>query len=129
MIGAGFNQVVNSLVNDIITPPIGLVLGRVDFSNLFVDLSFHGYRTIAQAKAAGVPTINYGLFLNTVINFLITAFIVFLLVKQINRLRSKPQKTANTKPCPFCTSPIPLKAVRCPECTSILEEAQPALSA
>ncbi len=121
MIGAGFNQVVNSLVNDIITPPIGLILGRVDFANLFVDLTFHGYSTIAQAKAAGAPTLNYGLFINTVINFLITAFVVFLLVKQINKLRRKPGKAPDTKECPYCCSAIPLRAVRCRECTSNLE--------
>ncbi len=128
IIGAAFGAIVNSLVADIIMPPIGLLLGKVDFSNLFVVLkpgtTPGPYASVAQAKAAGAVTINYGLFLNQVISFLIVAFAVFLLVRAINRLKRQqppaPPPPA-TKNCPFCCSAIPLKAVRCPYCTSSLE--------
>jgi large conductance mechanosensitive channel len=119
VIGAAFTTVVTSFVNDLLMPPIGLLLGRVDFANLFVNLSGGGYPTIAAAKAAGAPTLNYGLFINSVINLLIVGFAVFLVVKQVNRLRGPaPVAAATTKDCPACAMPIPLKARRCPHCTS-----------
>lgn len=122
IIGVAFGSVVNSLVNDIIMPPIGWLLGGMDFSNLFVALNGVSYTSLAEAQAAGAPTINYGLFINTIINFLIVAFAVFLLVKQINRMRRKEAPpAATTKDCPYCKEPIPLAAVRCPQCTTHLE--------
>ena len=120
IIGAAFGKIVNSLVNDIIMPPFGLILGKVDFSNLFVNLSGSHYGTLAEAKKAGAPTINYGVFLNDVISFLIVAFAVFLLIRQINKLRSAPEPT--TKACPYCLEKIPIKASRCPHCTSELAQ-------
>jgi large conductance mechanosensitive channel len=105
-------------------PPIGLLLGGVDFSNLFVNLSSTPYATLAEAKAAGAPTLGYGVFLNTVINFLIIAFVVFQIVRQANRLKQEPAPAApTTKECPQCASTIPLKAKRCPQCTSDLRAA------
>jgi large conductance mechanosensitive channel len=128
IIGAAFGKIVSSLVDDVIMPPIGLLLGRVDFANLFWNLGDQPVKTVAQAKAAGVPTINYGIFINNVISFLIVAFVVFLLVKQFNRLRrgeEKPSAPAapTTRECPYCLSAIPLKATRCPHCTSELKPA------
>ena len=123
VIGGAFGTVVTSFVNDVLMPPIGRLLGRVDFANLFVNLSGQAYPTVAAAKAAGAPTLNYGLFLNAVISFLIVAFAVFLIVKQVNRLAVKPAPPAPapaTKECPYCASAIPPKAVRCPQCTSDL---------
>jgi large conductance mechanosensitive channel len=124
IIGAAFGKIVSSLVNDVIMPPIGLILGKLDFSNLFINLSGQPYASLAEAKAAGAATINYGMFLNNVIDFIIVAFAIFLLVRQINRLRREPQPapvTPATKECPFCFSAIPIKAVRCPQCTSQLD--------
>ena len=119
VIGAAFTTVVNSFVNDILMPPIGLALGRVDFTHLFVNLSGGGYPTIAAAKAAGAPTLNYGLFINSIINLVIVGFAVFLVVKQVNRFRGPaPVAAPTTKDCPACAMPIPLKARRCPHCTS-----------
>jgi large conductance mechanosensitive channel len=119
VIGAAFTTVVTSFVSDLLMPPIGLLLGRVDFANLFVNLSGGGYPTIAAAKAAGAPTLNYGLFINSLINLLIVGFAVFLVVKQVNRFRGPaPVAAATTKDCPACAMPIPLKARRCPHCTS-----------
>ena len=119
VIGAAFTTVVTSFVNDLLMPPIGLLLGRVDFANLFVNLSGGGYPTIAAAKAAGAPTLNYGLFINSIINLLIVGFAVFLVVKQVNRFRGpEPVAAPTTKDCPACAMPIPLKARRCPHCTS-----------
>jgi len=121
IVGAAFGRIVGSLVNDVVMPPIGLLLGKVDFSNLFVSLSGTAYDSLAAAKAAGAPTLNYGLFLNTVLEFLIVAFAVFLVVKQVNRLRREPAPAApTTKDCPHCLTAIPLKATRCPACTSQL---------
>jgi len=122
IIGAAFGQIVNSFVQDVMMPPIGRLVGHVDFSNLFVSLSDKHYDTIAAAKAAGAATLNYGLFLNTVINFLIVAFAVFLLVQQVNRWGKKPAPAAapTTRDCPQCAMPIPLAAKRCPHCTSQL---------
>ena len=121
IIGAAFGKIVTSLVNDIIMPPIGLVLGHVDFSNLFVSLSDKHYESLAAAKQAGAPTLNYGLFINNVIDFAIVAFVIFLMVKQINRFTAKPETT--TKDCPCCCSSIPLKAVKCPHCTADIKPA------
>ena len=118
VIGVAFGAIVNSLVSDIIMPPIGLLLGAVDFSDLFINLSGTPYASLAEAKEAGAPIIAYGSFINTVINFLIIAFAIFLLIKQINRFK-KPV-AATTKDCPRCATAIPLKASRCPNCTSDL---------
>jgi large conductance mechanosensitive channel len=119
VIGAAFTTVVNSFVTDLLMPPIGLLLGRVDFSNLFVTLGGGSYPTIAAAKAAGVPTFNYGLFISNIINLLIVGFAVFIVVKQVNRLRGpEPVAAPTTKDCPACAMAIPLKARRCPHCTS-----------
>jgi large conductance mechanosensitive channel len=116
IIGVAFGKVVTSAVNDLIMPPIGMALGRVDFSNLFIALDGGTYATLAEA--AGKATLNYGKFLNTIIEFAIVAFAVFLLVKQVNRL--KGPAIVDTRDCPFCVSKIPLKATRCPACTSEL---------
>jgi large conductance mechanosensitive channel len=122
IIGGAFGKIVSSLVDDVIMPPLGRLLGHVDFSNLFINLGNESYATVALAKAAGVPTINYGLFINTVINFLIVAFCIFLVVKQINRFGAKPAPAAApaTKDCPQCAMPIPLAAKRCGHCTTQL---------
>ena len=121
VIGAAFGKIVSSVVTDILMPPIGLAMGGVDFSNLFVDLSGRSHASLAEAKAAGAATINYGVFLNTLIEFLIIAFVLFVIVKQLNRLRRQPPPAEPTeKVCPFCVSTIPLKAVRCAHCTSAL---------
>jgi large conductance mechanosensitive channel len=117
IIGASFGKITSSLVSDVIMPPIGLVLGKVDFSNLYIDLSGKGYPTLAAAKAAGAPTINYGVFVNAAIDFLIVAFVVFLIVESVQKLIPKP---ASMKNCPRCLQPIPLMATRCPHCTSEL---------
>ena len=116
IMGAAFGSIVTSLVNDIIMPPIGLLIGRVDFANLFISLNGVNYPSLAAAKAAGAPTINYGAFINTVISFIIVALAVFLLVQQVYRIM--PPAKANTKDCPFCKETISDEAVRCPHCTS-----------
>jgi large conductance mechanosensitive channel len=121
IIGAAFGKIVTSFVNDILMPPIGMLLGGVDFSNLLISLDGQQYASLAAAQEAGAPTINYGLFLNNVIDFLIVAFAIFLVIRAINRLqRPKPAVAPTTKECPYCLSAIPLKASRCPECTSDL---------
>jgi large conductance mechanosensitive channel len=122
IIGAAFGKIVSSMVNDIIMPPLGLLLGQVDFSNLFINLSGQSYASLAEAQAAGAPTINYGLFINNIVDFLIVAFAIFIVVRQINRLTRKPEPAAapTTRPCPYCLTTIPLKATRCPSCTSQL---------
>lgn len=123
IIGVAFTSIVNSLVNDIIMPPIGMLIGKVDFANLFLSLDGTTYASLDAAKAAGAATFNYGLFINSVINFLIVAFVVFLLVRAINRMARKPEPAPaepTTKECPYCISNIPLKATRCPNCTSEL---------
>jgi len=132
IIGAAFGTIVNSLVTDVIMPPIGLLLGNIDFSNLFVVLKegtkgAGPYASLAEAKAAGAVTINYGFFINTVISFLIVAFSVFVLIRAINRLRRQEQASPpapTTKECPYCFSNIPIKATRCPQCTSDLKGPQ-----
>jgi large conductance mechanosensitive channel len=116
IVGAAFNNVVNALVANVIMPPIGLLLGRVDFSDLFINLSGAHYPSLAAAKAAGAATIAYGAFINTVINFVIIAFAVFVLVREINRLYPPPP--LSTKECPYCSMAIPVTAKRCPHCTS-----------
>jgi len=121
IIGAAFGRIITSLVSDIVMPPLGLVLGHVDFSALFLNISGVHYPTLAAAKAANAPTVNYGTFINTVIDFLIVAFIIFLIVRQVNRWSGPPPAPApTTKECPFCGTAIPLKATRCPNCTSEL---------
>jgi large conductance mechanosensitive channel len=121
IIGAAFGRIITSLVSDIIMPPIGLILGHVDFSTLFLNISGTQYPTLAAAKAANAATINYGSFINTVIDFLIVAFVIFLMVRQVNRWKKpEPVAAVTTKECPYCASQIPLKATRCPNCTSEL---------
>ncbi|MGA2667708.1 MAG: large-conductance mechanosensitive channel protein MscL [Ignavibacteria bacterium] len=122
IIGAAFGGIVNSLVNDIIMPPIGLLLGKVDFSNMFVTIWGQHFNTVAEAKAGGAVTLNYGLFVNTIINFFIVAFSIFLVIKQFNRLRSPNLPEAPvSKECPHCKMTIPVEATRCPHCTSELK--------
>ncbi|HEY4840119.1 MAG TPA: large conductance mechanosensitive channel protein MscL [Candidatus Acidoferrales bacterium] len=121
IIGAAFGKIVASLVDDVILPPLGLLLHHVDFSNLFIALGGGDFPTVAAAKAAGAPTLNYGLFLNSVLDFLIVGFVVFIMVKQINRWKKAPAPAIpNTRDCPYCLTPIPLKATKCPACTSQL---------
>jgi large conductance mechanosensitive channel len=124
IIGGAFGKITSSLVTDILMPPFGLILGRVDFTNLYINLSGTSYASLADAQKAGAPTVNYGLFINNIIDFLIIAAAVFLIIKLANRLQrvvpvQKPAPT--TKDCPYCLSKIPLKATRCPQCTSKLE--------
>lgn len=122
IIGLAFGKIVTSLVEDIIMPPIGLLLGKVDFSNLFINLSGKSYPTLAAAKQAGAATVNYGLFCNTVLNFLIVASAVFMIVRLTNRFKgAQPAAAPSTRPCPYCLSNIPLEATRCPQCTSQIE--------
>ena len=121
IIGAAFGRIISSLVSDVIMPPIGLALGKVDFSTLFLNISGTHYPTLAAAKAANAATINYGVFLNTVIDFLIVAFVIFMLVRQVNRWnKPEPAPAPAVKDCPFCFSAIASKATRCPNCTSQL---------
>ena len=119
ILAAAFGKIVTSFVGDVLMPPIGLILGHVDFSNLFLNLSGQQYDTLAAAKTAGAATINYGLFLTTIFDFLIVAFVVFLLVKQLNKFKKPaPAPVVSTRECPHCLSMIPLKATRCAYCTS-----------
>jgi large conductance mechanosensitive channel len=121
IIGAAFGKIVGSLVNDVLMPVIGLALGGLDFSNLFVTLGQGTFATMADAKKAGVATLNYGVFLNTIIEFLIVAFAIFMVVKQVNKLqRPAPAAPPATKECPFCATAIPISAKKCPHCTSAL---------
>ncbi len=122
IIGAAFGKVITSIVSDILMPPIGLLLGKVDFSNLFVNLSGQSVESLAEAKKVGAATLNYGLFVNTVIDFLIVALVVFILVRQFNKLRKPAPVT--TKECPFCATAIPIKAIKCGHCTSQLTPAK-----
>jgi large conductance mechanosensitive channel len=124
IIGAAFGKIVSSLVNDIIMPPIGLLLHGMNFSNLFVSLNRQSFKSLADAQVAGAPTINYGLFINNVIDLLIVAFVIFLLIRGINRLHKQPAPAPaepTTKECPRCFTAIPIKATRCPHCTSELK--------
>jgi large conductance mechanosensitive channel len=134
VIGAAFGAIVTSLVNDIIMPPIGLLLGRVDFANLFILLKSGDpappYASLADAQAAGAVTINYGLFISALIGFIIIALVVFLIIRGVNRMRREdeaPPEEPTTKECPFCFSEISIKATRCAHCTSELETAQAAV--
>jgi large conductance mechanosensitive channel len=121
VVGGAFGKIITSLVNDILMPPIGLLLGKVDFAHLFIDLSGHGYTSLEEAKAAGAPTLNYGVFLNTVMDFIIVTLVIYLCIRVINRLRQPaPAPASTTKACPYCATDIPLKATRCPNCTSQL---------
>ncbi len=121
IIGAAFGKIVTSLVGDILTPVLGLLLGKVDFSNLFVSLSGQQYATLATAKQAGAATLNYGIFLQAIFDFIIVAFALFLVIKQVNRLKRAPAPAPpDSKTCPFCVTSIPIKATRCPQCTSQL---------
>ena len=121
IIGGAFGKIITSFVSDILMPPFGLLLGKVDFSNLFIDMSGHGYTSLTDAKAAGAATLNYGVFLNNVIDFLIVTFVIFLVIRAINRMQKPaPAAAPSTKPCPQCATDIPLAAKRCPNCTSQL---------
>lgn len=124
VIGTAFGRIVTSLVNDVIMPPIGLMLKGIDFANLFVALRGGPYPSLAAAKAAGAPTINYGAFVNTIIDFVILAFVIFLMIRQLNRMQ-RPQAAgpATIRECPYCLSAIPLKATRCAYCTAELRPA------
>jgi large conductance mechanosensitive channel len=127
VLGVAFGAIVTSFVNDLLMPPLGLALGRVNFTDLFISLNGQSYPNLAAAKAAGAPTVNYGAFINTIINFLIIAFAVFVLVRQVNRLTTRPAPAAApaTKECPYCASMISVKATRCPHCTSELRAPEP----
>jgi large conductance mechanosensitive channel len=122
IIGAAFGKIVSSLVNDIIMPPIGKLMGNVDFASLFISLSDKSYSSLQEAKAAGAATINYGIFINTMLDFVLVAFAVFLLVKQINKMKKEePAAAPSTRDCPYCFTKISINAVRCPNCTSELK--------
>jgi large conductance mechanosensitive channel len=124
IIGTAFGRIVTSLVSDIIMPPLGVLLGKVDFSNLYINLSGQTYASLADAKTAGAATINYGLFINNIIDFIIVAFVIFLLVRGINHMKKAPAPAPavpTTKECTFCYTQIPIKATRCPNCTSELK--------
>jgi large conductance mechanosensitive channel len=126
IIGAAFGEIVNSFVGDILMPPVGLLLGNVDFSNLFINLSGGRYESLAAAEEAGAATVNYGVFINTIVDFAIVAFALFLVVRQVNRLQRREEEEPaepTTKECPYCLSTIPVGATRCPHCTSELEAA------
>lgn len=131
IIGGAFKTIATSLVNDVLMPPIGLLLGKVNFRDLFINLSGVPYASLAEAKDAGAATINYGVFINTIIDFVITALAVFVIIRQINRLQeaakrkeaAAPPPAPTTQPCPYCLSDIPIKATRCPHCTSQLAAA------
>lgn len=126
VIGAAFGKIVTSFVEDILMPPIGLALGKVDMKSLFIDLSGTHHTSIAEAKAAGAATINYGIFLNTVVDFAIVAFAVFLLVRQVNKMKGPAPVAVTTKDCPFCLTKIPLAATKCAACTTPLPALAPA---
>jgi large conductance mechanosensitive channel len=124
IIRGAFGKIISSLVGDVLMPPIGRLMGNLDFSNLFFALNGQTYDSLKAAKDAGAPTINYGLFINTVIDFVIVAFVIFMLVKQMNRLKKEaPPAAPSTKECPYCLTQIPLKATRCVGCTSEVKAA------
>lgn len=125
IIGGAFGKIVTSLVNDMIMPVIGLLIGKVDFSNLFISLDGTSYTSLSAAQEAGAATLNYGIFINTVIEFLIITFSIFIVIRQINRLKKKEEKVEEkaptTKSCPYCYTEIRIEATRCPNCTSVIE--------
>jgi large conductance mechanosensitive channel len=123
VLGAAFGRIVTSLVDDILMPPLGLLFGGMDFRELFIDLSGAGYPTLAAAQAAGAPVIRYGLFLNALVAFVIVAFALFLLIRQLSRLLPKPAAAPATRDCPYCLSSVALKATRCAHCTAQLSAA------
>jgi large conductance mechanosensitive channel len=121
IIGAAFGKIITSLITDVIMPPIGMLLGKVNFADMYINLTKTPYKSLADAKAAGAPVISYGMFLNDVLDFVVVAFVVFLIVRSINKF--KKEETATTKACGYCLSTIPLEATRCPHCTSELPSA------
>lgn len=121
IIGGAFGKIVTSVVNDIVMPPIGMILGKVDFSNLFISLNGQEYATLEAAKKAGAPVLAYGSFLNSVLDFLILAFIIFIMIRQINKLTPEPEPKPEPRHCPYCKSEIADDATRCPHCTSHLD--------
>jgi len=122
IIGGAFGKIISSLVADVIMPLIGLLLGKINFANLFLNLSPEKYATLAAAQEAGAPTLNYGIFINAIVDFLIVAFVIFLVIKGINKMqRPAPEPAPTTKKCPYCFTEIPIEAKRCPNCTSQLE--------
>jgi large conductance mechanosensitive channel len=125
IIGAAFGKIITSLVNDILMPPLGLILGKMDFSGLFISLSGEAYPSLAAAKAAGAPTINYGAFINTIVDFFIVSAAIFFIVLQVAKLRKRQEAPAapSVKECPYCLSAIAIKATRCPHCTSEVKAA------
>lgn len=124
IMGSAFGKIITSLVNDVLMPPIGLLLGKVDFSNLFLNLSGGAYKTLEEAQTAGAVTINYGVFLNTIVEFIIIAFALFLVISRMNKMKRQEPKPAEAtqKTCPFCKTEIPIQATRCPHCTSELKD-------
>ena len=119
ILGVAFGKIVTSFVEDVLMPPLGLLIGKVDFANLFLSLTDKHFDSVAAAKAAGAPTLNYGIFINNVLNFIIVAFVIFLLVRQVNRMKRQPAPAPpSTRECPYCCAAIPLKATRCGSCTS-----------
>jgi large conductance mechanosensitive channel len=120
VIGAAFGKIINSFVSDVLMPPLGLLFSRVDFKELFINLSGTAYQSATAAKAAGAPILSYGMFLNTVLEFFIVAFAIFLIVRQVNRMRARPAPAPTTKECGYCLTIISLQATRCPHCTSQL---------
>lgn len=124
IIGVAFGKIITSFVNDIIMPPFSLLLGKINFSNLYINLTKTPYSTLADAKAAGAATLNYGMFLSNILDFLIVAFVIFIVIRQLNKLKKKAASTpvvATTKECPFCKSQIAIAAIKCPNCTSDLK--------
>jgi large conductance mechanosensitive channel len=122
VIGAAFGKIVTSFVNDVLMPPLGKLMGGVDFSNLFINLGAESHTSLAAAQAAGAATLNYGVFINTILDFTIVAFAIFMLVKEMNKLKTEePQKATDTRLCPQCVSEIPIAAKRCKFCTSQLD--------
>lgn len=125
IIGTTFGRIVQSFVDDILMPPIGLIIGKVDFSNLFINFTNEPISTVTEAKEFGIPTLNYGIFLNHLFHFIIVAFVLFMFVRQMNRIRRPNENlldSIKTKNCSFCFSTIPYKATRCPNCTSVLND-------
>ncbi len=118
VIGGAFSKIVNSAVNDVIMPVIGLITGKIDFTNLFLSFNGKTYKTLADAKTAGVATLNYGSFLTSIVDFILIAFAIFIFIKTINRIRPKAAEEQKTKDCPYCFSKISTKATKCPQCTS-----------